>query len=104
LPCHLFPRGQCRRAVGGSAGQGVPWCCAWEPELRGLFAAYVEAKQRQHGLDDDDLFLYWAQMMCDPAIAADLSARFDHDRLADVTVLRVWATSELMQRTEIAKT
>ena len=55
-----------------------PWCCAWEDELRGLFAAYVDAKQRQHVLDYDDLLLYWAQMMAEPAIAADLSARFDH--------------------------
>jgi hypothetical protein len=31
-------------------------------ELRALFAAYVEAKQRQHVLDYDDLLLYWAQM------------------------------------------
>jgi len=29
-------------------------------------------------LDYDDLLLYWAQMMCEPAIAADVSARFDH--------------------------
>jgi DNA helicase-2/ATP-dependent DNA helicase PcrA len=55
-----------------------PWCSTWEAELRALFAAYVEAKQRQHVLDYDDLQLYWAQMMAEPAIAADVSARFDH--------------------------
>ena len=55
-----------------------PWCCAWEDELRGLFAAYVDAKQRQHVLDYDDLLLYWAQMMAEQSIAADMSARFDH--------------------------
>jgi DNA helicase II / ATP-dependent DNA helicase PcrA len=55
-----------------------PWCCGWEDELRGLFAAYVDAKQRQHVLDYDDLLLYWAQMMAEPSIAADMSARFDH--------------------------
>jgi len=55
-----------------------PWCCAWEDELRRLFAAYVEAKQRQQVLDFDDLLLYWAQMMCDPDIAADVAVRFDH--------------------------
>jgi DNA helicase II / ATP-dependent DNA helicase PcrA len=55
-----------------------PWCAAWEVELRALFAAYVEAKQRQHVLDYDDLLLYWAQMMAEPAIAADVSSRFDH--------------------------
>jgi hypothetical protein len=28
-------------------GSRFPWCVAWEGELRQLFAAYVEAKQRQ---------------------------------------------------------
>ncbi len=58
--------------------RSYPWCCAWEDELRRLFAAYLDAKQRQHVLDYDDLLLYWAQMMCEPSIAADVSARFDH--------------------------
>jgi DNA helicase-2/ATP-dependent DNA helicase PcrA len=55
-----------------------PWCCAWEDELRALFAVYVEAKQQHHVLDYDDLLLYWAQMMAEPSIAADVSDRFDH--------------------------
>ena len=55
-----------------------PWCSAWEAELRALFAAYVEAKQRQRVLDYDDLLLYWAQMMAEPSIAAEVSDRFDH--------------------------
>jgi DNA helicase-2/ATP-dependent DNA helicase PcrA len=58
--------------------RSFPWCCAWEDELRALFAAYLDAKQRQHVLDYDDLLLYWAQMMCEPAIAADVARRFDH--------------------------
>ncbi len=55
-----------------------PWCAEWQAELRALFATYVEAKQRQHVLDYDDLLLYWAHMMAEPAIAADVSSRFDH--------------------------
>jgi DNA helicase-2/ATP-dependent DNA helicase PcrA len=55
-----------------------PWCAAWESELRELFAAYVETKQQQSVLDYDDLLLYWAQMMTEPALAADVGARFDH--------------------------
>jgi len=51
-------------------GSYFPWCAMWEVELRTLFAAYVEAKQRQHVLDYDDLLLYWAQMMQEPAIVA----------------------------------
>jgi DNA helicase II / ATP-dependent DNA helicase PcrA len=58
--------------------KSYPWCCAWEDELRVLFAAYLDAKQRQHVLDYDDLLLYWAQMMCEPSIAADVAGRFDH--------------------------
>ena len=58
--------------------RSYPWCVAWAAELRELFAAYVEAKQRQNVLDYDDLLLYWAQTMCDPDLAADIGARFDH--------------------------
>jgi DNA helicase-2/ATP-dependent DNA helicase PcrA len=55
-----------------------PWCAEWERQLRELFAAYVEAKQAQNVLDFDDLLLYWAQTASDPALAADMGARFDH--------------------------
>ena len=55
-----------------------PWCSAWEVQLRQLFACYVEAKQTQGVLDYDDLLLYWAQMVSDPALAADIGERFDH--------------------------
>ncbi|HET9023839.1 MAG TPA: ATP-dependent helicase [Burkholderiaceae bacterium] len=58
--------------------EDFPWCAAWEPELRRLFAAYVEAKQRQGVLDYDDLLLYWAQLMTEPALASDLRQRFTH--------------------------
>jgi len=54
------------------------WCADWENELKKLFGAYVEAKQRQNVLDYDDLLLYWAQMMQEGQIAHDLSSRFDH--------------------------
>jgi DNA helicase-2/ATP-dependent DNA helicase PcrA len=53
-----------RRSRG--AGPSYPWCVAWAAELKELFAAYVEAKQRQNVLDYDDLLLYWAQMMAEP--------------------------------------
>lgn len=59
-------------------GSAFPWCAAWAAELKELFAAYVEAKQRHNVLDYDDLLLYWAQMVADPALAEDLGSRFDH--------------------------
>jgi DNA helicase II / ATP-dependent DNA helicase PcrA len=55
-----------------------PWCSGWAAELKELFAAYVEAKQRQNVLDYDDLLLYWAQTMSDPALACEIGGRFDH--------------------------
>ncbi len=58
--------------------KAYPWCASWEDELRTLFAAYLDAKQRQHVLDYDDLLLYWAQMMCEPSIAESVAAKFDH--------------------------
>ena len=58
--------------------QHFPWCANWGAQLRDLFGAYVEAKQRQNVLDYDDLLLYWAAMMKVEAIAADLGSRFDH--------------------------
>ena len=72
------------RAVNSEApldevlGKHFPWCAGWSEQLRALFAAYVEAKQAQNVLDYDDLLLYWAQMSAEPALASEMSARFDH--------------------------
>jgi DNA helicase II / ATP-dependent DNA helicase PcrA len=54
------------------------WCSQWEAELKRLFGAYVEAKQQQNVLDYDDLLLFWAEMVEEPALAAEIGARFDH--------------------------
>jgi DNA helicase-2/ATP-dependent DNA helicase PcrA len=59
-------------------GTSYPWCSGWAAELKELFAAYVEAKQKQNVLDYDDLLLYWAQMVADPGLADDIGGRFDH--------------------------
>jgi DNA helicase-2/ATP-dependent DNA helicase PcrA len=59
-------------------GQFYPWCSGWAAELKELFAAYVEAKQKQNVLDYDDLLLYWAQTMSDAALADEIGGRFDH--------------------------
>ncbi len=64
--------------LGEVLGSFFPWCAEWEGELGNLFAAYVEAKQKQNVLEYDDLLLYWAQMMSVGSIAEDISARFDH--------------------------
>jgi len=97
-----FPtKGTCRaiysRAVNAQEpldrvlAKAFPWCAGWAAELRTLFAAYVEAKQRQNVLDYDDLLLYWAQMAAEPAIAADIAGRYDHvlvDEYQDTNALQ----------------
>ena len=64
--------------LGEVLGQAFPWCVAWHDELKRLFKGYTEAKQAQAVLDYDDLLLYWAAMLSEPALAADMGARFDH--------------------------
>ena len=72
------------RAVNSEApledvlGKAFPWCANWAAELKKLFAAYVEAKQRQNVLDYDDLLLYLAHMLAEREFAAEIGARFDH--------------------------
>jgi DNA helicase II / ATP-dependent DNA helicase PcrA len=50
----------------------------WKRELRKLFRCYTAAKRRQHVLDYDDLLLYWAEMMQNPKVGAEIRSRFDH--------------------------
>jgi len=55
-----------------------PWCAHWEAELNRLFAAYAAEKGVQNALDYDDLLLYWAHMVAEPALGREIGARFDH--------------------------
>ena len=71
--------------------ENFPWCAAWEADLRALFEGYVEAKQRQHVLDYDDLLLYWAELMRVPELAVAVGAQFDHvlvDEYQDTNALQ----------------
>ncbi len=67
-----------RGSLAETLGRHFPWAAAHEEALRGLFAAYVETKQRQSVLDYDDLLLYFAQMLARAEIAAEVAGRFDH--------------------------
>jgi DNA helicase-2/ATP-dependent DNA helicase PcrA len=55
-----------------------PWCAEWEDELRILFTSYTKAKRKQNVLDYDDLLLFWAEMLNDKRLAAEIGSRFDH--------------------------
>ena len=71
--------------------EAFPWCAEWEAELKRLFGAYVKAKQQQNVLDYDDLLLYWAGMVAEPALAALVGERFDHvlvDEYQDTNLLQ----------------
>jgi DNA helicase-2/ATP-dependent DNA helicase PcrA len=59
-------------------GASFPWCSGWATELKELFVAYVETKQKQNVLDYDDLLLYWAQTMNDSGLAEEIGGLFDH--------------------------
>ena len=68
-----------------------PWVAQHVDALRDLFDAYVEAKQKNSVLDYDDLLLYFAQMLSEPALAAEIAARFDHllvDEYQDTNTLQ----------------
>src|SRR2546423_520252 len=54
-----------------------PWCQEYPEQLKNLFRTYTARKMEQNLLDYDDLLLYWHHAMNDPAVAADVRARFD---------------------------
>jgi DNA helicase-2/ATP-dependent DNA helicase PcrA len=68
-----------------------PWCLEWEAPLRGLYAAFVEAKAARAVLDYDDLLLYWFHLMTEPSLARRVGALFDHvlvDEYQDTNTLQ----------------
>jgi DNA helicase II / ATP-dependent DNA helicase PcrA len=80
-----------QEALDQVLARAFPWCGEWGSQLRGLFAAYVEAKQTHHVLDFDDLLLYWFHLMQEPALARQVGAAFDHvlvDEYQDTNVLQ----------------
>ena len=80
-----------RAPLSETLGRRFPWAAAHEGALTKLFAAYVEAKQAQNVLDYDDLLLYLAQALQEPALAAEIAGRFDHllvDEYQDTNALQ----------------
>ena len=78
-------------ALGDVLQSRFPWCAEWQDDLKRLFLGYVEAKQQQHVLDYDDLLLYWAQMVGEAGLAAEIGARFSHilvDEYQDTNALQ----------------
>jgi len=80
-----------QRTIAETLETAFPWCREWGDDLRLLFGAYAEAKQKQNVADYDDLLLYWVHMMAEPAVAATVRPRFDHvlvDEYQDTNALQ----------------
>jgi DNA helicase-2/ATP-dependent DNA helicase PcrA len=54
-----------------------PWCMSFPDQLKDLFHAYVQRKQREDILDYDDLLLYWHHLMEDEQLSTAVAAQFD---------------------------
>ncbi len=90
-----------RAGLGATVLRWFPWVAAHEETLRALFAAYVDAKQRQSVLDYDDLLLWFAQMLSEADIAAEIVGRFDHllvDEYQDTNALQAEIVLKLRPR------
>lgn len=80
-----------QQSLRDSLDDTFPWCADWEEDLRQLFRAYVEHKQRHQVLDYDDLLLYWFYLVSDEEIAREIGAAFDHvlvDEYQDTNILQ----------------
>lgn len=67
-----------RKSLDDVLAETFPWCRDHEAALRRLFAAYAAEKQTQRVLDFDDLLVWWAEVMADPLLGAQIASRFDH--------------------------
>lgn len=75
-----------------------PWCADWADELKRLFRAYTEAKQKQLSLDYDDLLLYWFYLASEPSVATKIRELFDHvlvDEYQDTNKLQAGIVHQL---------
>ena len=80
-----------RHALDRTLTDVFPWCAQWEPELKKLFARYVEMKSAQQVLDFDDLLLYWHALMHEPGLASAVGALYDQvlvDEYQDTNTLQ----------------
>jgi DNA helicase-2/ATP-dependent DNA helicase PcrA len=65
-----------REPVEQTLKRAFPAYTDWADQLKQLFRGYVEAKQRRHVLDYDDLLLYWFYLM--EGDGEQVRRRFDH--------------------------
>jgi DNA helicase-2/ATP-dependent DNA helicase PcrA len=81
--------------------KSFPWCIEWVNELKKLFRAYVERKQKQNVLDYDDLLLYLYFLLEDEEIAELIENRFEHvlvDEYQDTNRIQAGILGRMRQR------
>ena len=83
------------------ASRPLPLVPGFDDDLKRLFQAYVARKQEQNILDYDDLLLYWFHLMQEPALAEEVSRRFDAvlvDEYQDTNALQAAILQRLCPR------
>ena len=68
-----------------------PWCLEHADELKKLFQAFVDRKEKQNILDYDDLLLFWHALAADPAGGKLLRGQFEavlQDEYQDTNILQ----------------
>ncbi|MCA9015852.1 MAG: ATP-dependent helicase, partial [Planctomycetaceae bacterium] len=68
-----------------------PWCLEHVDDLKKLFQAFVDRKEKQNILDYDDLLLFWHALAADPAGGKLLRGQFEAilvDEYQDTNVLQ----------------
>ncbi len=66
-----------RRPLEDVLADHFPWCKDWSDELKQLFRAYGEQKERSTILDYDDLLLFWHGLLADEVLGEKIRGRFD---------------------------
>jgi DNA helicase-2/ATP-dependent DNA helicase PcrA len=66
-----------RRPIAEVIQDQFPWCEPWVDELKKLFQAFADRKDRAALLDYDDLLLFWSGLMRDASAGPLVRERFD---------------------------
>jgi DNA helicase-2/ATP-dependent DNA helicase PcrA len=66
-----------RRPIAEVIQDQFPWCEPWVDELKKLFQAFADRKDRAALLDYDDLLLFWSGLMRDATAGPLVRERFD---------------------------
>lgn len=67
-----------RQPLDDVLARHFPWCREQADDLKRLFSAYAERKERGGILDYDDLLLFWCSLVADEQAGAAIRGRFDH--------------------------